>query len=124
MKAGLMEIADIFVVNKSDRPGADQYVKNLRLMLAPAFHTHQQEIAIIKCIASTGEGVPELWTAIKQYLSSAHFNERKYWLLAEKAFHLIARKRMKDIDKHAMQAEIAQQLRKGDFNLYAFIRQF
>jgi LAO/AO transport system kinase len=37
MKAGLMEIADIFVVNKSDRPGADLFVKNLQLLLAPAF---------------------------------------------------------------------------------------
>ena len=37
MKAGLMEIADVFVVNKSDRPGADVFVKNLRLMLAPSF---------------------------------------------------------------------------------------
>jgi LAO/AO transport system kinase len=36
MKAGLMEIADIFVVNKSDRPGADVLVKNLRSMLTPA----------------------------------------------------------------------------------------
>src|SRR5829696_7793302 len=69
MKAGLMEIADIFVVNKSDRPGADQYVKNLRLMLAPAFHTHEQEIPVIKSVASTGQGVQELWTAIRQYLS-------------------------------------------------------
>ena len=34
MKAGLMEIADIFVVNKSDRPGADQFVYNLNLMLS------------------------------------------------------------------------------------------
>lgn len=39
MKAGLMEIADLFVVNKSDRPDADLFVKNLRLMLAPAFAT-------------------------------------------------------------------------------------
>src|SRR4051812_32860846 len=38
MKAGLMEIADIFVVNKADRPDTDSMVKNLRLMLAPAFN--------------------------------------------------------------------------------------
>src|SRR3954471_3900366 len=44
MKAGLMEIADVFVVNKADRPDADLFVKNLRLMLAPAFHLHKQEI--------------------------------------------------------------------------------
>src|SRR5215203_897413 len=42
MKAGLMEIADIFVVNKADRPDADLFVKNLRLMLAPAFHRATQ----------------------------------------------------------------------------------
>ena len=42
MKAGLMEIADVFVVNKADRPDADIFVKNLRLMLAPAFHNHMQ----------------------------------------------------------------------------------
>jgi len=48
MKAGMMEIADVFVVNKSDRPDADLFVKNLSLMLAPAFHSHRQEIPIIK----------------------------------------------------------------------------
>ena len=48
MKAGLMEIADIFVVNKADRPDADQFVKNLRLMLAPAFHNRYDEVPVIK----------------------------------------------------------------------------
>ena len=124
MKAGLMEIADIFVVNKSDRPGADQYVKNLRMMLAPAFHSHQQEIAIVKSIASTGQGVDELWTAITQFFASPHFNHRRSWLLAEKAYHLIAKKRMKDIDKAKMKDLIQQQISQGDFNLYHFIKKF
>jgi LAO/AO transport system kinase len=124
MKAGLMEIADIFVVNKSDRPGADQYVKNLRLMLAPAFHTHRQEIAVVKSTASTGEGVDELWRAITQYLASPHFNQRKSWLLAEKAYHLIAKKRMKDIDKEQVRKEIGQLLSNGDFNLYGYVKKF
>ncbi len=121
MKAGLMEIADIFVVNKSDRPGADQYVKNLRLMLAPAFHTHKQEIQVVKCVANTGEGIPELWSAIRQYLSSSQFNGRRSWLLAEKAWHLIAKKRLKDLDKNQLREEIEAQLQKDDFNLYGFV---
>lgn len=121
MKAGLMEIADIFVVNKSDRPGADQYVKNLRLMLAPAFHTHKQEIAVIKCVANKSEGIPELWNAVKNYLSSSQFNDKKSWLLAEKAYHLIANKRMKDIDKNLLRDKITDALKRGDFNLYGFI---
>lgn len=57
MKAGLMEIADIFVVNKSDRPGANTYLKNLRLMLAPSFHNHQHEIPILATVASKNEGI-------------------------------------------------------------------
>ena len=55
MKAGLMEIADIFVVNKADRPGADTFVKNLRMMLAPAFSNHSQEIPVLKTVASKQE---------------------------------------------------------------------
>src|SRR5688500_5649537 len=50
MKAGLMEIADVFVVNKSDRPDADLFVRNLMLMLAPAFQHHSQPVPIIKTI--------------------------------------------------------------------------
>src|SRR3954462_1248107 len=60
MKAGLMEIADIFVVNKADRPGADQFIKNLQLMLAPAFHHTKYTIPLLKTIASQKEGITVL----------------------------------------------------------------
>ncbi|MEI2708879.1 MAG: hypothetical protein V9E96_07675 [Chitinophagaceae bacterium] len=60
MKAGLMEIANVFVVNKADRPDADTFVKNLRQMLAPAFANTQHEIAVIKTIASQKEGIKKL----------------------------------------------------------------
>jgi len=52
MKAGLMEVADIFVVNKSDRPDADLFVRNLKTMMAPAFRSHYNEVPVIKTIAS------------------------------------------------------------------------
>ena len=65
MKAGLMEIADVFAVNKSDRPDADAFVRNLRLMLAPAFHQQKNEIKIIKTVASAGTGVSDLYKAIQ-----------------------------------------------------------
>ena len=48
MKSGLMEIADIFVVNKADRPGADLLVNNLRSMLSPAFSFHKHDVPVIK----------------------------------------------------------------------------
>ena len=58
MKAGLMEIADIFVVNKADRPDADLFVRNLRLMLAPACHKKDIPISVIKTVAPQKKGYP------------------------------------------------------------------
>lgn len=121
MKAGLMEIADIFVVNKSDRPDADSFVKNLRLMLAPAFHKTSSEIAIVKTIASQKEGVSELFDKIMQHQQVVQSSDRKYWLLAEKAYHLIQQYRMRDINKAGLKKELE---RLGDTNLYQFIKRF
>lgn len=121
MKAGLMEIADVFVVNKADRPGADLFVKNLRQMLAPAFSKHYHEVPVVKTIASEKEGVKELAEIITHQLQKSHLNDRTFWLLAEKAFYLIEQKRMKDVDKAALKKEIEASYQRGNFNLYQFI---
>jgi LAO/AO transport system kinase len=121
MKAGLMEIADIFVVNKADRPDADMFVKNLRLMLAPAFRSHYHEVPVIKTVASQKEGINELVDVVLHQLQKAHLTDKKFWLLAEKAFYLIQQKRMKDIDKVVLKKEIEVLYPKGNFNLYKFI---
>ena len=121
MKAGLMEIADIFVVNKADRPGADLFVKNLRQMLAPAFRTHYQEVPVIKTVASKKEGIGELLDIIFHQLKKAHLTDKKFWLLAEKAYCLVEQKRMKGIDKAVLKKEIEIIYPKGNFNLYQFI---
>ena len=121
MKAGLMEIADIFVVNKSDRPGADIFVKNLRQMLAPAFQNHQHEIPILQTIADQKKGIDELKEKIIHSKYTLN-TERKHWLLAEKAYQLIKSKRMRDIDKTMLRNKIET---AGDnLNLYNFIKSF
>ena len=111
----------IFVINKSDRPDADLFVKNLRLMLAPSFSNHPYEIAIIKTIASEQKGVDELLEKIMLHQQLGLSTERKLFLLAEKAFHLIQNKRMKDIDKQKLKEEISKQLKDPSFNLYRFV---
>ena len=121
MKAGLMEIADVFVVNKADRPDADLFVKNLRQMLAPAFSKHYQEVPVIKTVASQKTGISELIEIVNKQLQKAHINDRHFWLLAEKAFYLVEQKRMKDIDKVVLKKEIEQAYQRGNFNLYKFI---
>ncbi len=121
MKAGLMEIADIFVVNKSDRPGADLFVKDLRQMLAPAFSTHYQEVPVLKTVASQKGGIRELLDTILHQLHKSHPSERRSWLLTERAYQLIIKKRMKDIDKSALKKEIETLYQKENFNLYKFV---
>ncbi len=121
MKAGLMEIADLFVVNKSDRPGADLFVKNLQLMLAPTFSTHYNEVPIVKTVATQHEGIKELLEIILHQLQKAHLSDKKFWLLAERAFRLIEQKRMKGIDKTVLKKEIESAYQQGNFNLYKFI---
>jgi LAO/AO transport system kinase len=121
MKAGLMEIADIFVVNKADRPDADLFVKNLRQMLAPSFSKHYHEVPVVKTVASQNSGVKELNDIMLKLLQKSHLTDKTFWLLAERAFYLIEQRRMKDIDKAVLKKEIEKLYPKGNFNLYKYI---
>jgi LAO/AO transport system kinase len=67
IKAGLMEIADIFAVNKADRADADQTVRALRIMLDADNRSTDWTPPIVKTIAITGEGVPDLVRAIDEH---------------------------------------------------------
>jgi LAO/AO transport system kinase len=116
LKSGIMEIADIFVVNKSDRQGADLFVKNL-LTLVSARHAHNP---VIQTSATTGTGIAELLTV----LGNTHIQadpEKKVRLLTEKASRLIAYGRMRNLQKKELEAELRKALLQPDFNLYQFI---
>jgi LAO/AO transport system kinase len=119
MKAGLMEIADIFVINKSDRPGADLFERKLKLMLAPSFTKNNKEVSIVKTIATEKKGIHELHELIKNNLPRNE--ERRLSLLTEKAWHLLIRKRMMGVDKLSLRKRIEAGLSNDNFNLYFFI---
>jgi len=121
MKAGMMEIADIFVVNKSDRPDADLFVKNLEQMLAPAYSKHYRDIPVLKTIATQKEGVKQLLETLLHELQKNRHNDKIYWLKTEKAYNLIVKKRMKGVDKEELKAEIEALESAGNFNLYRFV---
>jgi LAO/AO transport system kinase len=69
MKAGLMEIADVFAVNKSDRPQADNLVKELLTMvaMAPSQGEGRWAISVHKTEATKGVGVAELLKAVQEH---------------------------------------------------------
>lgn len=124
MKAGLMEIADIFIVNKADRPDADIFLRNLRTMLAPSFSRHSTEVPVIKTIASQKQGINSWLHAIEDHLARHEFSDKRAWLLAERAYHLIERNRMKDVNKQRLKETIEDLQQRHAFNLYQFVQQF
>jgi LAO/AO transport system kinase len=67
-KAGLMEIADVFVVNKCDRDGAAETVRDLEMMLDLSGHP-EWRAPIVQTVATTGRGVDEFWDAIGAHRS-------------------------------------------------------
>jgi LAO/AO transport system kinase len=65
-KAGILEIADVFVVNKADRTGADEAVRDLKGMLRMG-PKMEWSPPVVKTSAASGEGVDELWDAIERH---------------------------------------------------------
>ena len=124
MKAGLMEIADLFIVNKSDRPDATRFVNHLKGMLAPAFSRQQQEILILQTTATSNEGVAQVFTTLCELSSTPKESEKRNRLLAERAYRLIEAKRMKDVNRDLLFEKIKAEKEKGDFNLYQFANRF
>jgi LAO/AO transport system kinase len=120
MKSGLMEIADIFVVNKSDRPDADTFVNNLHAILRISNDRERRNISVIKTIASNHVGIKEVLTSIDMHETNRN-EERRTWLMAERAYRLIQKKMMKDIDRQAIVEAIKND---DDFNLYRFVNEY
>jgi LAO/AO transport system kinase len=81
IKAGIMEIADIFVINKSDREGADRVEREIRSMQSLAIRSDQWTPPIVKTVASEGRGITELAAAIVNY---EQFLRQKDLLLKKK----------------------------------------
>lgn len=67
IKAGIMEIADVFIINKSDRDGAERVEREIRAMQSLATRTDNWTPPIVKTVASDGTGVPEVLQAIESY---------------------------------------------------------
>src|SRR6266404_1552145 len=67
IKAGIMEIGDIFVINKADRDGVNSTEKELQALLSLAERDDAWQPAIVKTIATEGTGIKELAAAIENY---------------------------------------------------------
>lgn len=128
IKAGIMEIADVFVINKSDREGAERVEREIRAMQSLAIRKDNWTPTIVKTVATEGKGIPELVAAIAQYqqfleqnaLSKkkkiSNWRERLIEMLRESLLEKVLREQMSD-DQIGRWAEQVSEHRRDPYSL-------
>ncbi len=123
IKAGIMEIADIFVINKADRDGAERVEREIRAMQSLAPRADKWTPPVVKTVASDGTGVPELVKAINQYeqfLDSTelgrqrrmeNWRNRVITMLRDELLERVLRQQMTDEDAKRYAAEVTEHRR-------------
>jgi LAO/AO transport system kinase len=123
IKAGIMEIADIFVINKSDRDGADNVEKEIRMMQSLAMRGDNWMPSIVRTVATEGKGIPELATAIEEYEKHLdksglrqkkninNWRERLVEMLRESLLQRLTRENLNEKQLNDYAAEIADHRR-------------
>ncbi len=96
-KAGLMEIADIFVINKSDRKGTEETRRDLEQMLELSDLAHESwRPPILATVGTTAQGVPEVWDAVLEHrefiTATGILTQRREFRLQEELREIVARR--------------------------------
>jgi LAO/AO transport system kinase len=124
LKAGLMEIADIFAVNKADRADAEGLYRNLRMMVHEKAGDNA-EIPVLKTVATTGTGVDELAVAISKCIDEQSSRPEKHTkLLLEKSIQLVQANLMRNLSLQQLEGELRTAMLQPHFNVYAFVNEF
>jgi LAO/AO transport system kinase len=128
LKAGIMEIADIFVVNKADREGADRAVASIEAVLSlQTFAPGEWRPPILKTEATSGKGVAELLAAIDRFREQSESSQgtrrraRAEWRLRE----LMAQRFIQHVERHVLQAgefdQVLDQIAARDVDPYSAV---
>jgi LAO/AO transport system kinase len=131
MKAGLMEIADIFVLNKSDREGVERLEAELEAMLQLVPERNGWKPAIVRTVAAENKGVDELVVEIERYReqlgNSAERQERKIehwrWRLLALAGEAVLKRAVSGADGEAALNKLAREVATRRKDPYAAVRE-
>lgn len=117
LKSGVMEVGDVYIVNKMDRPGALTYAANLR----KSFSYMNKKKTIFTTSANTGTGIVPLVNFLSEISLITHPEIEK---LVKKALLLIQRKKMQEINQKVLQERIQKHLESGHFNLFELVQRY
>jgi LAO/AO transport system kinase len=124
-KAGILEVADVFVVNKADRDGATRAVRELQHMVGFGEHDGWR-VPVLRTVASRGEGVNELVAALdahRRWADGSGERDRRQVARAEAEIEAVAvtrlRARIRDVHGGADLADLAKRVVAGELDPYA-----
>jgi LAO/AO transport system kinase len=123
MKSGLMEVADVFVVNKSDRPDAQTFTNHIRQMMMEN-GVSEDLVKVVATIASQGVGISELIQAIEADQIAKNQKGAKLKLIATKVVQLIIAHKMRQVDLEKLEQDLSEAIAKTGFNIFEFSQRF
>jgi LAO/AO transport system kinase len=117
IKAGILEIADIFVVNKCDREGADRVEKELRAMQSFASSHGSWVAPVVRTMASTGQGIEGLIAAIDNFTAwlakEDHLRERREEQWRQRLTEMVRAALLRGLREHGLKPdELAEHARR------------
>ena len=123
MKSGLMEVANIFVVNKSDRPDAQTFTNHIRQMMMEN-GVSEDLVKVVATVASQGVGITDLIQAIDahQIANNVLGNHKK--IIFTKAIQLIVAHKMQQVDLKKLEQDIEDAMINEGFNIFSFTQNY
>jgi LAO/AO transport system kinase len=118
-----MEVADVFVVNKSDRPDAQTFTNHIRQMMMEN-GVSEEQVKVVATVASQGVGITDLIQAIDAHQISNRVLGNNKKIILTKAIQLIVAHKMQQVDLKKLEQDIDVAITKESFNIFSFIQNY
>ncbi len=104
IKAGIMEIADVYIINKADQPGVEKLEREIQFLQSLSHRPDGWIPPIVRCVASEGEGIEEAIAAMRAYVAAKPKQERAAEKWSQRMREMIREKLLSRIDAIDLQA--------------------
>jgi LAO/AO transport system kinase len=123
MKSGLMEVADVFVVNKSDRPDAQTFTNHIRQMMMEN-GLSEDLVKVVATVASQGIGIIDLIQAIEAHQIAKTTLGLNQKLVVAKVVQLIVAQKIRQLDLEKLEEDVSVAITKEGFNIFSFTQNY
>lgn len=119
MKAGIMEIADVYVINKADRPDAELFYNNLSQQL---HINNRPDTPIVKTVAVQSIGIDELFSTLQTTIAHKANSSLRLQLITDKVYRILQEEKMKGFDKSNLKKAVASAIEEESFSIFRFAK--